>query len=44
MELCNMYKEFKDTPNKVYFIEKNFMSQFEHKAQKRLCYNDSYAN
>lgn len=24
---------------KVYFIEKNFMSQFEHKAQKRLCYN-----
>ncbi|OCL96723.1 TrkA-N domain protein [Aliarcobacter thereius] len=23
MELCNMYKEFKDTPNKVYFIEKN---------------------
>ena len=24
---------------KVYFLEKNFMSQFEHKAQKRLCYN-----
>lgn len=23
----------------VYFIEKNFISQFQHKAQKRLCYN-----
>ncbi|MCT7492560.1 NAD-binding protein [Aliarcobacter cryaerophilus] len=23
MELCNIYKEFKDTPNKVYFIEKH---------------------
>ncbi|PWE20373.1 hypothetical protein DF188_07850 [Aliarcobacter skirrowii] len=23
MELCNMYKEFKDSPNKVYFIEKH---------------------